>query len=349
AQRRNGWAGWITLTTDQLLEKGVKRPNGGPMARQWEIPGCEPVEYAGKPPFDPYVMGAWLGDGDAVCRINNPDEEVWERISETFELGVEQPTAGSVSRTVLGLKARIPAELRECPTNSLWIPDEFKFASADDRLELLRGLMDTDGECNEHGSCIFNTISERLAADVVWLCRSLGGKARVQPTVKLPRYSDQTGAVLYGQPCYRATLTLSVAMFYVERKRQRQHMVQWRYLSRWIDAIEPIGEVECMCVSVAAADQLYLANDFIVTHNSTLVAWIIIWAISTCRDTRGVVTANTETQLKTKTWPELAKWHRLFIGRQFFRLEASGIFSREPGHERTWRIDVVPWSERNTE
>ena len=82
---------------------------------------------------------------------------------------------------------------------------------------------------------------------------------------------------------------------------------------------------------------------------SALVAWIILWAISTCPDTRGVITANTETQLKTKTWAELAKWYRLFIGRQFFRLEASGIFSREPGHEKTWRIDVVPWSERTTE
>jgi hypothetical protein len=82
---------------------------------------------------------------------------------------------------------------------------------------------------------------------------------------------------------------------------------------------------------------------------SCLVAWIIIWAISTCPDTRGVVTANTEVQLRTKTWAELAKWFRLFIGRSFFKLEATCIFSVEPDHEKTWRIDVVPWSERNTE
>ena len=51
---------------------------------------------------------------------------------------------------------------------------------------------------------------------------------------------------------------------------------------------------------------------------STLVAWIILWAISTFEDTRGVVTANTETQLKTKTWAELGKWHRLFMGSHLF-------------------------------
>ena len=82
---------------------------------------------------------------------------------------------------------------------------------------------------------------------------------------------------------------------------------------------------------------------------SALVAWIILWAISTFEDTKGVVTANTENQLKTKTWVEVATWHRRFIARQLFNLTATAIFSADPEHERTWRIDMVPWSERNTE
>jgi len=80
---------------------------------------------------------------------------------------------------------------------------------------------------------------------------------------------------------------------------------------------------------------------------SALVSWIILWAISTFRDTVGVVTANTETQLKTKTWVQLGKWHRLFIASEMFKLTATSLFS--PERERTWRIDMVPWSERNTE
>ncbi len=91
---------------------------------------------------------------------------------------------------------------------------------------------------------------------------------------------------------------------------------------------------------------------------STLAAWLILWAISTCKDTRGVVTANTEKQLKTKTWSELAKWHRLCRftspafrteGRPMFELTATSIYSGDPAHCKTWRIDQVPWSERNTE
>ena len=82
---------------------------------------------------------------------------------------------------------------------------------------------------------------------------------------------------------------------------------------------------------------------------SALVSWIIIWSMATKPDTRGVVTANTETQLKTKTWAELGKWFHMFIGREAFKLTATALFADDEAHERTWRIDMVPWSERNTE
>lgn len=82
---------------------------------------------------------------------------------------------------------------------------------------------------------------------------------------------------------------------------------------------------------------------------SALVGWIVWWAFSTFTGTRGVVTANTENQLKTKTWVEIAKWHRLFIARQLFKCTATALFSADEEQAKEWRIDVVPWSERNTE
>jgi len=82
---------------------------------------------------------------------------------------------------------------------------------------------------------------------------------------------------------------------------------------------------------------------------SALVAWLILWAMSTCPDTKGVVTANTENQLRTKTWAELAKWHRLCICGHWFDCTATALISKEPGHEKTWRVDSIAWSERNTE
>ncbi len=82
---------------------------------------------------------------------------------------------------------------------------------------------------------------------------------------------------------------------------------------------------------------------------SCLVAWVILWALSTFEDTKGIVTANTEAQLKTKTWGELQKWHRLFLLKEFFVMTATSIYAKSPEHERTWRFDQVPWSKEKTE
>lgn len=81
---------------------------------------------------------------------------------------------------------------------------------------------------------------------------------------------------------------------------------------------------------------------------SATVAWIIMWAFCTYPDTRGTITANTETQLKTKTWAELGKWFNLsFFARDYFQLTATALFSKDPDRDRTWRIDMVPWSIKN--
>jgi hypothetical protein len=101
-------------------------------------------------------------------------------------------------------------------------------------------------------------------------------------------------------------------------------------------------------VDVNKAIQLAVASGHGI-GKTALVSWIILWAISTKPDSRGVVTANTETQLKTKTWAELGKWFHMFIAKDFFSLTATALFAKDSAHERTWRIDMVPWSERNTE
>ena len=82
---------------------------------------------------------------------------------------------------------------------------------------------------------------------------------------------------------------------------------------------------------------------------SAFVSWVILWSICTHPDTRGVVTANTDTQLRTKTWPEVAKWHRLLKCGHWFNCTATALYTKAPQHEKTWRFDAIPWSETNTE
>lgn len=82
---------------------------------------------------------------------------------------------------------------------------------------------------------------------------------------------------------------------------------------------------------------------------SALVSWLIKWALDTREDTRVVVTANTEKQLTTKTWPEVAKWHALALTKDWFTCTATALYSTDAAHEKNWRADAIPWSEHNTE
>jgi len=82
---------------------------------------------------------------------------------------------------------------------------------------------------------------------------------------------------------------------------------------------------------------------------SALVAWLLLWALSTCPDAKGIVTANTGVQLRSKTWGELGKWYSRFVARHWFNMAASSVTTKEAGHENTWRIDGIQWSKENSE
>jgi hypothetical protein len=82
---------------------------------------------------------------------------------------------------------------------------------------------------------------------------------------------------------------------------------------------------------------------------SALIAMLVMWALSTMEDTRGVITASTERQLYTKTSPEIAKWHQMAINSDWFTYTKTSLYSSDPAHAENWRFDLVPWSEHNTE
>jgi len=82
---------------------------------------------------------------------------------------------------------------------------------------------------------------------------------------------------------------------------------------------------------------------------SALIGMIARWGLDTCEDTRIVCTSNTDTQLKTKTVPEVTKWQRLAITDDWFKTTATAIHSTDPEHLRSWRCDFSPWSKDNSE
>ena len=80
---------------------------------------------------------------------------------------------------------------------------------------------------------------------------------------------------------------------------------------------------------------------------TAFVSWIIKWFMSCRPHPQVVCTANTETQLNTKTWRELAKWHKMSADRDWFEWTATTYYLK--AHPETWKANAIPWSENNTE
>jgi len=112
---------------------------------------------------------------------------------------------------------------------------------------------------------------------------------------------------------------------------------------------EIMADIKAGLLSPNQAIQLAVASGHGV-GKSALVSMITLWAFFTSPDTRGIITANTETQLRTKTWAELGRWFNLCdFARDHFILNATSLVSKDPSRERTWRIDMIAWSENNPE
>lgn len=82
---------------------------------------------------------------------------------------------------------------------------------------------------------------------------------------------------------------------------------------------------------------------------SAAIGMVLNWGMSTCEDCKVVITSNTDTQLRTKTMPEVSKWFRLAINSHWWNVTATSIYTVVKKHEKSWRADAVPWSENNTE
>lgn len=352
-QRRQGHT-WVEMTTAQILAVGVKRSNGVATARQWEIPGNNAVEYpAVDLPIDPYIVGVWLGDGTKRCgAVTSADPEVFESaIDAGYKLGSNRHTGSGAARThtLMGLKVQLrDAGILGCTTDNCSVSDQYKYSSIDQRSAMLQGLLDTDGWVEQSGTVAFGSISEKLTDDVIWLARSLGLVARKNP-VKSKWYRNADGVKVKGRPFYAMTMTWDGAtqLFRLDRKQNLLRNPQSRYQKRWVDNIEFSHVEQAMCVTVDAADSLYLTNDFIVTHNSALSAWLILWVMSTRPNSKGVVTANTGDQLKTKTMSELAKWHTRCITSHWFEVSSMSISHR--AYPETWRVDGLTSREESSE
>ena len=282
---RNGQ--YRVLSTQEILTEGLRRNTANPLWR-FKVPGCAPVEYPERDLIiDPYILGCWLGDGSiqrdahGVRRYgpklasSEPDEwivnEVRYRLPADIKL-VQAPGARDVrnGRTGAG------GDYRFCPvvshdTNPFrdalvslgvnrerFIPELYFQGSVKQRLDLLRGLMDTDGSVTRGtGMQVrFYTTSSRLAQNVRHLVRSLGGTATAGST---PSRTTMWVDIFTSQCPF--LLPRKAAAWEAGGGGNR------RSNGNTIVSIEASGSSECRCITVASGDSLFLVNDFMPTHN----------------------------------------------------------------------------------
>jgi phosphate starvation-inducible PhoH-like protein len=169
-------------------------------------------------------------------------------------------------------------------SSTKFIPEDYLYNSAEVRIALLQGLLDTDGGpvTQEGRTCRiqYSTTSERLKDDVVFLVRSLGGVTswHVRKTEdRKPGFANGR-PVPYRSDCYVMDIRLpeTVEPFRLKRKSQIYERAGGGRPRRFIRNIEYAGEAETQCISVAAQDSLYVTDDFILTHNTLADAFIIL-------------------------------------------------------------------------
>jgi len=226
-------------------------------------------------PIDPYVLGLWLGDGESAGgrytqSILDNKEMILEIISRGFEISKSFSNGNSVNsenRTIYGLRTKLN---QNDLLKNKHIPEIYLRASINQRLELLQGLMDTDGSVDKrNGRCEFYQKNFNLIEQVRELLSSLGIKNRC---------SYKT---IDGQKYYTIGFSTSEHdVFKLARKLEYQkkckgHQKNTRH---YFKKIEEVNSVPVRCIQVNNKDHLFLCGkSMIPTHNTTCAAGYLLW------------------------------------------------------------------------
>lgn len=274
--------------------------------------------------IDPYTLGVWLGDGTkGAGEYTKPDEELaWHIRAAGYEVR-EHPRPDRCTKWhVMGLVGQLRSigVLRD-----KHIPSEYLRASYDQRLELLRGLMDTDGSCEMTGRCEFSGTCKALFDGVYELISSLGFKARVTEGVA------KLNGVIMGLK-WRIGFTPSQRVFHLPRKadRQRSALSRQNGAMTWrkIVSCDHVESVPTRCLQVEADSHLFLIGEqMVVTHNTLCALELVAQA------------QNLPESAETVLWPRI-QYHRTL-----------GDFVTLPGGEKLYTAarleDELEWIREN--
>ena len=269
---------------------------------KYYLPAIQPVQYSEKEQkIHPYVLGALLGDGALTKRtpkISSMDKPILDRLQELLGSGFEfkyDPTTTCEYRIVdkerflhkdefkngqygVNRLHRWLEDLNLCvECEYKYIPDQYKFGSVEQRIELVKGLMDTDGYISKDGSMMFANTSKQLIDDFVEVIRSLGLLCTVVRKDPAPG-GTYNGREIFGTKfSYNVYIKGNPDIFYLPRKKNRIRFDRKFSNKVAIVNIKWLGEQEQQrCIMVDNPNHLYLTRDYIPTHNSFKSASMLV-------------------------------------------------------------------------
>lgn len=270
----------ITVDTQWIIENGFgKRTIKGKCHKPIECKAFLPINKAIEIPYkevsiDPYLLGLILGDGclgyanskGVLFSSTVKDQKTYEKLLNTKIREYKNSNCFIESANIKN--KLIELGLYKTKSDNKFIPDIYKYNSKEVRLEILKGLMDTDGSAFSSG-IEYISKSKQLAEDVLWIGRSLGIRGTLNS--KFVKYKDEI------KEYFRVRFITTETIFKLPRKIEKIKQRNSNYLKNQenyvaITSIEYSHNEDAKCVIVDNDSHLFLMNDFIVTHNSFKVA-----------------------------------------------------------------------------
>lgn len=260
------------MSTNDILSRFGANPKP---TQRIAIPVVEPIQFPSKKvPLDPYIIGLLLGDGWIPKKGSPRIASVDESILQSFGLHLGGRLKGcsylvkKVSRILRSLG------LSGCRSWEKFVPKEYLWNSVDVRLGVLQGLMDTDGSIYGKVTMEYATTSKQLAEDVKFLVQSLGGKCEIKERTTTFTYK---GEKKKGRLSYRLKIRIQgINPFRLKRKADKFYKVRYRR-ERILHSIERVEDGESVCIAVEHPSNLFVTEDFIVTHNTVMIAVKHLW------------------------------------------------------------------------
>jgi hypothetical protein len=270
----------------EIMSNSLAHPTTGNY--QVFIPMVKPVQFVKRAlPIHPYLLGVLLGDGGlskGTVKLTSADQEILEQVKNYLPSPVLLKSDGSKYgwRLSMGRKnVRNPLldqlrilGLAEHTSPEKFIPEDYLYSDVEDRLALLQGLMDTDGSATSEVKVEYSTTSPLLAENVKELVQSLGGTVRLRSRITFYTHKGEKRA---GRTSYRLYIKLpsNIMPFRLSRKANAYHPAGKYEPHRSIVKIEYVGQDYAQCIMLDSENQLYVTDEYIVTHNTTIGSGVV--------------------------------------------------------------------------